>query len=181
MKITEKSKLPHPFNLLNIINGLVFILMAWVFFKGGKDFLTPQNSNLGIFIPLGLLAFVSVFFGFISQNTESIARFQEIINNYREKFKAELIALAKRGPNIKEVDDFNDRLRKFEDYANLVRPSKWLYLCIYTNLIALIFSISNISPLIISSGLIHLSLLFTFFLVTSLASVHLSRSISTKR
>ena len=139
----KKHTLGKPDAYLLLLFTIEIIFVIWVFFNGGKDFFINDTAKIGILLPLGLLTFVSVFFGFIFSQKELMKAFIDRMSKIDSKFKKELKGYK---DGIKDIEDYKDiedikdwigRYKEFKEYKRFVNPILWLYVSIFLSLITI--------------------------------------------
>jgi len=174
MKIDKKrgkNTLGKPHGYLLLAFSLEIILVCLIFFLGGKNFFMNDLTRIGIILPLGILTFVSVFFGFIFSNQKSLMEsFEKMIQNKEKGFEEEFKKIDYKDKN--KIQDFMARHHNIKEYKWFVNPYLWLFMSVFLSIISILINLATISSkeLIISIS-IHLSILTTFFLITSIASL----------
>ncbi len=169
----DENTLGKPDNYLLLLFGIEIIFLGWIFFfVGGKDFFVEDPVKIGILLPLGLLTFVSVFFGFIFSEERLMKAFNYRIQTKDAKFQEELKKHGKRKASIKDIEDWISRYKALREYTWFVNPLLWLFLTIFLSLLTILINFTNINykTTVIAYG-VHLGILTTFFLVTSVASL----------
>jgi len=166
---------------INLMYSLFGILTFAAFFSGGNIFVQNQWNNL-IIISLGFLTFISVFFGFIyyparEKNFEGdfektisdkkmniISRIKKLLNEYSKK-------------NFSEIQNLIIDLESLENLKKNTNPRKWLLISLVIWFLVILLSLcdksfvvpfANISLLMITSIILHLSIFFTSCLITSI-------------
>jgi len=167
----DKNTLGKTHGWLLLAFSAEVILIVAVFWFGGKDFFVNDSEKMGIFLPLGILTFVSVFFGFIFSNQkELMTDFRKMIQKKERGFEKEFKKLNYKDNN--KIQDFMARHHDVKEYAWFVNPYLWLYMSAFLSISAILIHLSNIiyKELVISI-LVHLTILTTLFLITSIASL----------
>lgn len=162
---------PHGYLLLAFVLEIILVLIGF-FFLNGKNFFFSDPQNLRIIFPLGILTFVSVFFSLIFSNQRKLFdSFNKIMQTKGERFIDELKNLVKEGDRHK-IRECLDRYDSLKEYQRYVKPFLWLYISIFTSIITLLINLTTMDYReILTSILIHSSILSTLFLVTSVASL----------
>ena len=82
--------------LLSII-GVIFI-----FFAGGIEFFNNDTENRTILVALGMLTFISIFFGFVIKDSNVFLKsFSEIVQEYEDGFSNEFKEITKEKQDLK--------------------------------------------------------------------------------
>ncbi len=171
-------------NCLYVLFTVEVILVGWLFFNNGASFFQKDMIGLGILMPLGLLTFISVFFGFIySSSDKFVIVFNQRMLEQKEKYKKFMKKQLGNKTNTKKLNDLIQKYEILENFDKKVNPEKWLYLSIFCYILTIIIYLFNqkviISNLIIdtrflSAILFHLGLITTFFLITSILAITLA-------
>lgn len=163
----NKIVLGKPDSLLLVLFGIEILFVGYILFSGGLEYVNNDTSNMKIFIPIGLLTFVSIFYGFIfSPKNYLMAAHEKRMELKDSLFKRELEFCKDK----KSLEDWKIRYADFKEYKSYVNPTLWLYVSIFLSLMTILISLSNINGIErYISLLIHLNILTTFFLVTSIA------------
>lgn len=179
---SEKKKegltLEKPDNYLLLLFGLCVVYLGTVFiFLGGYKFFSADKIAEIITISLGMLTFLSVFFGFVIKDSEKyLAAFKEVIDNYEKRFHEELKQETQKGVNMDYLGDLRGRYSSLKEYIRFVSPMLWFYFSVVIFLLVLPFSwvtISNVDlKTYIISTLIHLGILCSLLLIVSVISLH---------
>ncbi len=170
-------------NLMHTLFGLGVILMIFLFFSNGIQFFRTAKNGADILLPLGMLTFVSIFFGFVYGNIMIILeRFRRNISKEINAKKVNIneAILKNSSPDLldKSVADYKTII----SLENQINPEKWLYLSVFSFLLAIIsFMLKGdtvilgiiVDTKLIGSVIFHLGMVFTWFLLVSILSVYI--------
>ena len=185
----ETRKIRHPlygtiFPKLHLLFGLEFILflITFVCLKGYNFFQNDFSDS--IIISVGMLTFISVFFGFIFKEGQIfLASFHSIINQAVERLKGDLFWKEIDRENItkKDMKDVKKIKKSINELSILANPHLWFWITTFTFVFSMIISIIEI-PLksFIVSLTIQLGILFTLFFLTAILSIQTAHKIETE-
>ena len=185
-----KKKLLHPFYRsifpwFHLFFGIeIIIIIAEFFIFGGIDFLKNDTSHLGVIISLGMLTFISVFFGFIlKEGKEFLVSFKWIIESSIKKLDENILWKKINGEQItkRDLKDREGMKNSIIEFLKLSNPPFWFWVTIFLFLIVLLISLIEITnkPVILSL-IIHLGFLSTLFFLTSTLGIQMAHKIKTE-
>mgnify|MGYP001580137269 CR=1 FL=1 len=173
-----KAKIEFPFNAMFGLFLIELVLVLFVFFGlDGITFFKNDVGNLSIFISLGMLTFVSVFYGFIFTKDNSFFKpFNEVMKKHNEVLKSELEERYKTNSiSIRFLKEYEEHKKALKEFGIFVNPILWFHSSIFVFIINILVGISSIDYKgIILSVLIHLGILSSLFLITSISTIYLA-------
>lgn len=176
--MSDNQKIEHPFSKsAHKYTFLLFgveVIAILIFFFGlqGYNFFITNSFTDAIIISLGLLTFVSVFFGFVfKEGINLLILFNNSMERYRDdvrnKLKAKIESKTLKEEDLSIVQGIEGAIT---EYTRLVNPILWFLLAIFISLITIVVSLSTVQyGSFVLSVLVHLNILFTLFFVTSIA------------
>ncbi|MDD5191994.1 MAG: hypothetical protein PHH54_06740 [Candidatus Nanoarchaeia archaeon] len=162
---------------------LEVVFVIYIFLSGGRDFILSNPFN-SILIILGLLTFVSVFYGFVFERFYTLQEdFSKIINNLNEEQwkKTEEFVSKREDDKILESVQETQRIKSF---AGNINPRKWLFSATFSFILSLSIFFSNnmdipyinIKLHFVATILFYLGIIFVFFLLNSLITLIISQN-----
>lgn len=156
----------------------LFLLEAFLIFivtvNGGFQFIKDNTSN-SILIILGLLTFVSIFYGFIFSEGKKIQEnFKNSINFFKDVEWNNLNDCVEN-KDTEQISEKTREIERIEGFSSNINPIKWLFLATFFLIVSLaclmsklIIPVINILISDIGVVLFFLGLLFVMFLMNSL-------------
>lgn len=172
-----KSKIKPPFDLMLGLFVLEVIIILVFFFNGGMTIFKTDTTNTSLFISLGMLTFISVFYGFIFTKDDSfLTPFGNVIKKHVEELESELDErYKKKNISKKFLKEYEDHKKALKGFGFLVNPILWFNISIFIFIFAILANISTIKfKGIVLSVLIYLGILSSLFLVTSISTIYLA-------
>lgn len=173
-----KAKIEYPFNLMFLLFFLNIIFVLYVFFGlDGIDFFKTDTANLPLFISLGMLTFVSVFYGFIfTKDNSFFVPFDNVMKRHNDVLNTELEErYQKKNISKNFLEEYGEHKKALRQLRFLVNPILWFNVSIFTFIFTILISISKIQfKGIVLSALIHLGILSSLLLITSISTIYLA-------
>ena len=155
-----------------IIEGILGIVLLFY----GLKFFIQDTQNIGIIIAVGMLTFVAVFFSFVHTSEKFSIPFRKFIETSIIEIKKNAHKKIDKG-ELDNLSDLSDEFNSIKTLEKEVNPELWLYMSVFSYLISIVAglvpNVSYFNNLFttrhVQGILFYLGLIFTFFLVTSLA------------
>jgi magnesium-transporting ATPase (P-type) len=152
-----------------------FGLIVFVYFNGGEGFIKNQPFN-SIMISIGILTFISVFYGFIFRKIKSLQdSFIDTMGDFKEEEWTRVIENALKKNTEKTLESVQE-IERIESFSSNIKPIRGLFLATFSFLLSIVIffssSYSNV-PILnlnlhsVSTVLFFLGILFNFFLLNS--------------
>jgi hypothetical protein len=162
---------------------LEIALVIYIFLNGGREFIRLNPSN-SILIILGLLTFISVFYGFAFEKFNILEdNFLRKMNNLKD-VQWEKVKEFYLYKNSEKLLESAQEIQRIDDFTGNVNPKKWLFLATFSFILSLFFFLSKEGtnfPIIkvdlhlIATSLFFIGILLAFFLLNSFVILTISK------
>lgn len=180
----KNYSLEKPFSWLYLLFALEILAVGYVFFFcDGYKFFQEDKLGMSILLPLGLLTFISIFISLVFPSQSNFLKcFDEIIQKHEKKLKEEFKEKTEKDINPEFLRDYAGRYEAITDYHKKVNPLKWLYISIFLFLFAILSSLGRVPyKSLLISIFIHMGIITTLFLITSIVSVIIAYNIENSK
>jgi hypothetical protein len=181
--LTRSHHLSHPWNgtpfpLLAVMFAAPVIVLFLSGTNGGWSYFVNNDASIFL-IALGMLAFNSVFFAFVLKDARPmLTTFNSEMDKASMRLREDFIQQLRRYTvTNSQVNDFQGFDQAIKEYRFFVSPTLWFYLSILCFMTVVGVTIGSFSGKpYLAFGLVYAGLLFSFWMIFSLFSLHITEA-----